>query len=117
MVTRIGPGRLRLLRIDLHLHHGRLQHPLGLDRRGQRLDGRLGMLHLPGVLLRRLQQIERHEDFRAVHRLLIRSGRGGVSRRRDTGLSGLSSHVCLLWARVAGTRKARLKPCPSARPG
>lgn len=25
--------------------------------------------------------------------------------------------VRLRWARFAGTRKARLKPCPSARPG
>ena len=25
--------------------------------------------------------------------------------------------VCLFWPRVADTRKARLKPCPSARPG
>ena len=110
----VGAGRGAVL-AALDLDHGRLQHPLDLDGGGQRLDPGLGVLHLPGVLRRRLQPVQRNHDLRAVSRLLIRCGRGGVSRR--TGLGGLSSHVCLLWAWVAGTRTARLKPCPSARPG
>ncbi|MNT36554.1 hypothetical protein D3C72_1726480 [compost metagenome] len=99
----------------------RLQHPLGPYGRRQRLDGLLRVLHLPGVPGRGLQPVQRDHYLRAVTRFRKRGiaqvRGGGVSRRHGERLDGMSSHVCLLWARVAGTRKARLKPCPSARPG
>jgi len=100
-------GRLSFA-VRLDLDHGRLQHPLHLDRGRQRLDGRRRMRGLPRIPRRGLELIEGDEHLRAM----LRRGRfdGG-------GFDGLGGHVCLLWARVADTRTARLKPCPSARPG
>ena len=103
----VVPGR-NALPVPLDLDHGRLQHPLGLDGGREGLDGRRAVRGLPGVPRRGLEPVQRHDHLRAV----LRRGRFGLG-----GLGGLSSHVCLLWAWVAGTRTARLKPCPSARPG
>ena len=109
----IVPGR-GAFPVPLDLDHGRLQHPLGLDGGREGLDGRQAVRRLPRILRRGLEPVERHDQFRAV---LCRSRRCRRCRRNRGGFGGLSSHVCLLWAWVAGTRTARLKPCPSARPG
>ncbi len=101
----VGAGR-GALPVPFDLHHGRLQHPLGPDRRRQRLQRRRRMPHLAGVARRSLEPVQRHGDLRPVHRLLNRLHSGGVSRRRNGGVSGLSLHVCLLGSGFAGARRA-----------
>ncbi|MNV53975.1 hypothetical protein D3C71_1461440 [compost metagenome] len=105
--------RRRALPVPLDLDHRRLKHALDPDRGRQRLDSRRRMPDLPGIPRGRLEPVQRDFDLRAMRGLRNRPG-FGIGRG---GLNIMSSHVCLLWARVAGTRKARLKPCPSARPG
>lgn len=52
----IGAGRNAVL-AAFDFQYGRLQNPLGLDRRRQRLEGRLRVFDLPGFLRGRLQQV------------------------------------------------------------
>ena len=97
----IAAGRLAL-RISFRLHHQILQEALGGDARRLRLDGRLAVRGLPGVLRVLLELVERDEDRFAM----FGNGRGLCLRRHGLSFHGLGLE-----------RSAALQPCPSARPG
>ena len=87
-------------RVALGLDHRLLQETLGCDARGQGFDGLWAVSRLARVARRLLELVEGDFDLGA---------------RDDLDWRHLG-HDDLLGVRVAGAQ-ARLRPCPSARPG